>query len=115
MGRYKSELKIARFCEYRAYLAITVSLSPSNEEAENSEHKAVSSCSVGGVALIEPDMRGQRTKGDRFVRPVDLVRFDEPFLNMQETDHIADKANLGDRNGSEQEAGSEDWYESHDR
>jgi hypothetical protein len=66
------------------------------------------------VALIEPDMRGQRTEGDGFVRPVDLVRFDEPFLNMEETDHITDKANLGDRDGSEQEASSEDWYESHD-
>ena len=107
-------MHFTRFCEYRAYLAITVSLSPSNEEAENSEHKTVSSRSVGGVALVEPDMCGQRTKGDGFVRPVDLVRFDEPFLNMQETDHIADKANLGDRDGSEQEASSKDWYESHD-
>jgi hypothetical protein len=105
---------ITRFCEYRAYLAITVSLSPSNEEAKNSEHKTVSSRSVGGVALVEPEMRGQRTEGDGFVRPVDLVRFDEPFLNMQKTDHIADKANLSDRDGSEQEASSEDRNESHD-
>jgi hypothetical protein len=106
-------LQITWICGYQAYLAITVSLFPSHEEAENSKHKAVSSCSVGGVALIEPEVRGQRTKGDGFVWPVDLVRFDEPFLNMQETDHIADKANLGDRDGSEQEASSEDWYESH--